>query len=78
MADIEVTFVIKEHIGVIDNRSNDWTKEVNIVSWNGGPYKYDIRDWDSSHERMSRGITLTEDQALKLYELLNEHFKNTY
>lgn len=78
MADTEVTFEIKEHIGVIDNNHNNWTKEINIVSWNGGPYKYDIRDWDSSHERMSRGITLTEDQALKLYELLNEHFKNTY
>lgn len=74
----EVTFEIKESIGVIDNRPNGWTKEINIISWNGGSYKYDIRDWDSSHERMSRGITLTEDQALKLYELLDKRFKNTY
>lgn len=74
----EVTFEIKKHIGVIDEMSNGWSKELNIVSWNGGPYKYDIRDWDSSHERMSRGIALTEDQALKLYELMNKELKNTY
>lgn len=75
---VEVTFEIKEHIGIIEGRSEGWSKELNIVSWNGGPYKYDIRDWDPSHERMSRGISLTEDQALKLYELLNEKFKNIY
>lgn len=74
----ETVFEIKEHIGVIERRSDGWSKELNIVSWNGGPYKYDIRDWDPNHERMSRGITLTEEQALKLYEILNEEFKNTY
>ena len=34
----EVTFEIMEHIGVLDtydNREQAWTKEVNIVSWNG-------------------------------------------
>ena len=38
----EVTFEIMEHIGVLDtydNREQAWTKEVNIVSWNGGPAK---------------------------------------
>ena len=65
----EVTFEIMEHIGVIDtydNREQAWSKEVNIVSWNGGPAKVDIRDWSSDHERMSRGITLTEEQAQKM------------
>lgn len=74
----EVTFEIIEHIGVIDtyNREQAWTKEVNIVSWNGGPAKIDIRDWDSSHERMSRGITLTEEQAEKLTQALVERYRN--
>ena len=60
----EITFEIVEHIGVLDvmdNREEKWTKEVNLVAWNGGKPKIDVRDWNSSHERMSRGITLTED-----------------
>lgn len=71
----EVTFEIMEHIGVIDARNDGWTKEVNIVAWNGGQPKIDIRDWDSSHERMTRGITLTEDQAEKLTAALVDRYR---
>ena len=55
-----ITFEIVEHIGVIDtidNREEKWTKEVNVVAWNGGKPKIDVRDWNSSHDRMSRGIS---------------------
>lgn len=78
MANTEITFEIKKHIGIIDtydNREQAWTKEVNIVSWNGGIPKIDIRDWDCDHERMSRGITLTEEQGQNLVKALSEHFK---
>lgn len=44
--DREVTFEITEHLGVIAAYSTGWKKELNIVSWNGGAPKYDIRDWD--------------------------------
>ena len=71
----EFTFEIVEHIGVLDvydNREEKWTKEVNLVAWNGGKPKIDIRDWNSSHDRMSRGITLTEEQADKLIKSLGQ------
>ena len=74
----EVTFEIMEHIGVLDTYDNGeqaWTKEVNIVSWNSGPAKIDIRDWSADHERMSRGITLTEEQAEKLTKSLVERYR---
>lgn len=64
----EVTFEIREHIGVIEARKDGWNKEVNIVAWNGGVPKVDIRDWDPGHERMTRGITLLEEDAKKLFE----------
>lgn len=64
-----------EHIGIIKkNKSNGWNKEVNIVAWNGGKPKFDIREWDKRHERMTRGLTLTEEEARILSELLNEYF----
>lgn len=74
LKDDKVTFDVLKHIGVLEERKDGWTKEVNIVSWNGGMAKFDIRDWDSTHERMTRGITLEEDAAMKLGECLAERY----
>ena len=68
----EVTFEIKEFIGVISSYPTGWNKELNLVSWNGGTAKYDIRDWDPEHEHMSRGVTLHEKEMRKLIDLLKK------
>jgi hypothetical protein len=68
----EITFEIVEHIGVISVYPTGWKKELNLVSWNGGNSKYDLRDWSSEHEHMSRGVTLHKEEAKKLFELLKE------
>lgn len=69
-ANRDIVFEIKEHIGVIENFPTGWTKEINMVSWNGAPAKVDIRDWDKDHERMSRGVTLTEENMGKIMEMM--------
>ena len=66
MADIK--FEIKKSIGVISESAKGWTKELNLVSWNGAAPKYDIRDWDPEHEKMGKGVTLTEEEMMKLKE----------
>lgn len=68
--DREVTFEIVEEIGVIATHSTGWKKELNLVSWNGVQAKYDIRDWDPGHSRMSRGVTLKEQEMRQIVELL--------
>jgi hypothetical protein len=68
MADI--TFEIVKPLGVISEEKGGWRKELNLVSWNGRTPKFDIRDWSPDHEKMGKGITLTEEQAAKLVELL--------
>lgn len=68
--DRDVTFEIVEEIGVIATHSTGWKKELNLVSWNGGQAKYDIRDWDPGHSRMSRGVTLKEQEMRQIVELL--------
>lgn len=68
----DVTFDILEEIGVISTQETGWTKELNLVRWNGGLAKYDIRDWDPSHERMSRGITLKEDEMRRILSLMKK------
>ena len=70
----DFSYEIIKHIGVIDKSQNDWTKELNIISYNGAKPKYDIRDWSPNHEQMGKGITLTDYQMQKLIELLKEEY----
>lgn len=67
----EVTFEIKEFIGALDAANdNGWRRELNLVSWNGGAPKLDIREWSPDHTRMSRGITMSEEQGIRVAQLL--------
>ena len=68
MADIK--FEIVEEIGVLSENAKGWRKELNKVSWNDAAPKYDLRDWSPDHEKMGKGITLIDDDAKKLKELL--------
>lgn len=72
----KVEFEIIKKLGVISTYQTGWNKEVNIVKWNDGQPKYDIRDWNPEHDRMSRGVTLFEDEARKLAEALTKSFKS--
>lgn len=66
----EFQYEIVEHIGVLSESPKGWRKELNIISWNGKPSKYDIRDWAPEHEKMGKGVTLSEEEMAKLKELL--------
>ena len=68
----EFKFDIVENIGVLSENAKGWRKELNFVSWNEREPKYDIRKWDPEHNRMAKGITLTKEEAVALYELLKE------
>jgi len=74
MTNNEIYFSILEHIGVLAEYQTAWKKEINIISWNGGSPKFDIRDWSPDHEHMSRGITLHSEEALMLMEHLQKRF----
>ena len=71
----EFKYDITEEIGVISQSAKGWTKELNRVSWNGGRPKFDIRDWAPEHEKMGKGVTLTEDEARQLYCLLGQYLE---
>ncbi len=71
----QINYEIKEHIGIISENKNGWTKELNLVSWNDNDPKYDIRDWNPTHDKMSRGITLTEEEAYELSIILSGEFE---
>lgn len=66
-----IKYDIVEKIQVLSERGA-WSKEINLVSWNDRPAKYDIRDWNHEEGKMGKGVTLTEEEAKALMEALQE------
>jgi len=67
----DIKFEITNELGAISESSKGWHKELNRISWNGGEPKYDIRDWAPNHEKMGKGVTLTEYELRQLKVLID-------
>ena len=67
----EFTFEIEEKLLVLSENDKGWTKELNRVSFNGAPAKYDISSWSPDHTKMGKGITLTNEE----FDVLVNEFK---
>ena len=68
----ELKFEIIKSIGVLSESSNGWKKEVNIVSWNGGDPKYDIRSWNQDRTKMGKGVTLSSAEIENCVNFLDK------
>lgn len=62
----EFSYEILEEIAVLSENPKGWRKEFNLVSWNGRPAKFDIRDWAPDHEKMGKGVTLSNEEFTAL------------
>lgn len=71
----EINYKIIRKIAVVKEESGGWATELNEISWNGAEPKYDIRRWNSDHTKMGKGITLTKEEAAKLFQALQEELK---
>lgn len=63
-------YAVEKRIAVLSkNEDRSESKELNLVTFNGKPAKYDIRTWrrDENGEKMLKGITLDNEEmeALK-------------
>lgn len=67
-----IKYDVVEKIGEISVNSRGWPREINLISWNGYPAKYDIRDWSPDHDRMAKGLTFTAEELGNLREILNK------
>jgi len=68
----EFTFKIEEHLLTLSENEKGWTKEINRVSFNGAPAKFDIRSWSPDHTKMGKGITLSNEE----FQVMVDAFKN--
>lgn len=70
-------FNILKTIATLSDK-DDITKEFNLVQYKDlkNPI-LDIRKWDNTNndKQMLKGITLTDDEARKLKDALNEYYK---
>lgn len=69
MADF--TFKIEQMVTCLKEEKDGWKKECNLVSWNGNETKYDIREWNEDHTKMTRGITLTPEEMRRLVKAMD-------
>lgn len=67
----EIKFEIEKELGTIAESSIGCKKELNLISWNGKEAKYDLREWSPDHEKMGKGVTLSDEEIKVLKELLN-------
>jgi hypothetical protein len=65
----ELKYEVVERIAILSEKGN-WTKELNKVSWNDRPAKYDLRDWNHSESKMGKGTTLSDEEIQNLKQVL--------
>ncbi len=68
----DITYDIEQRIAVLSTNARGWERQLNLISWNGNPAKYDIRDWSPDGSRMSKGISLSAEEMAALKGILEE------
>ena len=68
-------FKIHEKIGVVSEKPNGWTLELNVVSFNGRDAKYDLREWKNDHTELRTGARFSESDLKPLMELIGKHME---
>ena len=66
-----ITFEIVKEYGKFDP-GEEWSGEVNLVSWNGNPARLDIRYWKNDRSKSRKLGALSHDAGKELYEILRK------
>lgn len=69
----EFTYTIEKQFGTVSTASA-LPLELNLISFNGAPAKYDLRKWrtkDTGERTMQKGITFTREELTDLKRFLN-------
>lgn len=69
----EFTHEVIEYLGQIDNKEAGWNKSIARIAWGENPATLDIRHMNITSNRMGKGISLTDEEADNVVNLLLEH-----
>ncbi len=63
----DFSFEIVEHICTIaEGRQDGYSKELNYVAFNGKNPKWDVREWNTDHTKMTKGLNFTDEEIYKI------------
>ncbi len=68
----EINFELIEKSGTLRTSATGWSRELNVIRWNGGNPKFDLRDWSEDHSKCSKGVTLTNPEMRRIVEWLTK------
>lgn len=71
MSYFRMSFEIVKEIAVLKEGKNGWRRELNLISWNGGDPKYDIRWWPPKKTDIGKGATFTPEELFTLGEVIH-------
>lgn len=74
--DKNIKMNIVKSLGIVAKNDKEYTKELNIISWNDGPPKFDLREWTPTEHHALKGITLSEHEMILLYKILQYYYKH--
>ena len=72
----EIQYEIVKEIAVLFMSDSGYTKEINLISWNGKEPKYDIRSFSPNRVKCGKGITLTADESVVLLKALQKELNS--
>ena len=72
----EIQYEIVKEIAVLSTGDSGYTKEINLISWNGKEPKYDIRSFSPNREKCGKGISLNADEAAALLKALQKELNS--
>ena len=71
----EIQYEIVREIAVLSTSDSSYTKEINLIAWNGNEPKYDIRSFSPAREKCGKVITLTKAEAENLDAALKQELE---
>ena len=72
----EIQYEIVKEIAVLSTGDSGYTKEINLISWNGKEPKYDIRSFSPNREKCGNGIIVNADEAAALLKALQKELNS--
>lgn len=72
----DIQYELVKEIAVLSRSGGGYTKEINLIAWNGDAPKIDIRSFSPNREKCGKGLTLTADEAAALLEALKKELEH--
>ena len=72
-----VPYIMVEHLATVtEYAGGDYALELNLISFDGAPAKFDLRKWDKRANRMLKGVTLSNEEAKIVVNAIAKKLQN--